>query len=124
MPDKILVVDDEPNIRELLHDRLTVAGYKVVSAASGMEALTMAKTETPQLIILDMMLPDIQGSSVCAQIKSDEILRFIPVVLLTARDRDYDKDIGRAVKADAYITKPFDHQVLMAKIRELLVREK
>lgn len=117
---KILVVDDEPDIVELIQARLTRQGYDVICACNGTEALRLAKMCTPHCIILDMMLPDIQGSSVCAQLKTDEKYRMIPIILLTARSRDYDKDIGRAVKADVYMTKPFDQNELLDKIQELL----
>ncbi len=117
---KILVVDDEPDIVELIQARLVRAGYDVICAYNGAEALRLAKTCMPHCIVLDMMLPDIQGSSVCAQLKTDEKYYRIPILLLTARNRDYDKDIGRAVKADVYMTKPFDQKELLRKIQELL----
>lgn len=118
---KILIIDDEPEILELISRCVEAGGYQVISADTGAKALHKAKTESPDLIILDMMLPDVQGSNICAQLKSDPKYQFIPIILLTARDRDYDRDIGMAVKADAYITKPFQHDFLMSKIKELLV---
>ena len=117
---KILVVDDEPDIVELIQIRLVRKGYEVICAYNGTEALQLTKKHKPHCIILDMMLPDIQGSSVCAQLKSDEKYHMIPIILLTARTRDYDKDIGRAVKADAYMTKPFNQDELLSKVQELI----
>ena len=120
MKKTILVVDDEPDIVELIRTRLLRQGYEVLCAYNGTEALTLTKKHKPQCIVLDMMLPDIQGSSVCAQLKTDEKYQMIPILLLTARNRDYDKDIGRAVKADAYMTKPFNQDELLKKIQELI----
>ena len=84
MAKKILVVDDEPEIVELLKSRLTVSGYDVVTAGDGATALRKVRDEKPDLLILDMMLPDIQGSTICAQVKGDEKTSFIPIILLTA----------------------------------------
>lgn len=120
MAKKILVVDDEPEIVELLKTRLEVSGYQVVTAGNGVTALRTVKEERPDLLILDMMLPDIQGSTICAQIKADEKYSFIPVILLTARSSDYDKDVVRTIKADAYITKPFKQEVLLKTVKDLL----
>ncbi len=119
MTKKILIVDDEPDIVDLISSRLKRLGYNISCAYNGTDALALVRQEPPHCIILDMMLPDIQGASICAQLKSDEKYHSIPVILLTARNRDYDKDIGRAVKADAYITKPFDQEHLIAKIKDL-----
>ena len=120
MAKKILVVEDDPAVREVLTQRLGAQGYEVCSAADGGSALRQVATDRPDLILLDMMLPDIQGSTVCARLKSDDAFRSIPIVILTARDQDYDRDIGRAVKADAYLTKPFESAVLLRTIRDLI----
>jgi len=120
MSKKILIVDDEPHIVELLAGRLLAADYTVITAFDGKTALSKVKSEKPDLIILDMILPDIQGSSICAQLKSDPKTEFVPVILFTARSSDYDKDVGKAVKADAYITKPFQQEMLLKTIKELL----
>lgn len=121
---KILVVDDEPGIIDLLKTRFEIAGYKVVTAGNGTTALSQVKKEKPDLIVLDMTMPDIQGSTVCAEIKTSRRYQHIPIIILTARTSDYDKDIGKAVKADAYMTKPFRQDELLAKVKELLSKSK
>ena len=115
---RILIVDDQDDIRDLLLKRLEAAGYDVIAAADGQTALKRAREDGPDLIVLDMMLPDVQGATVCAQLKAEEAFQQIPIIILSARDGDYDKDIGRAVKADAYMTKPFQTEDLLAKIQD------
>lgn len=117
---KILVVDDEPDIVDLIQSRLVRQGYEVICAYNGAEALRLIKSCMPHCIILDMVLPDIPGASVCVQLKADEQYHMIPIILLTARNRDYDKDAGLAVKADVYMTKPFNHDELLSTIQQLL----
>ncbi len=117
---KILVVDDEVDLVETLTFRLEANGYEVIKAHDGQAGLDMAKKEKPDLIILDLMLPRIDGYKVCRMLKFDEKYKKIPVILFTARAQESDKKMGQEVGAEAYITKPFDPQVLLTKIKELL----
>ena len=117
---RILIVDDEPYIVTLLATRLASSGYDTLSAADGQRALPMAKEERPDLIILDLMLPKMDGYRVCALLKKDARFAHIPVILFTARAQDQDRLMGAEVGAEAYITKPFDPQTMMTKIQELL----
>jgi len=120
MPKRILIVDDEPAIVLLLESRLKANGYQVSSAADGMTALEKAKKEKPDLLVLDLMLPKMDGYKVCAILKKDIRYAQIPIVMFTARAQEEDRLMGEEVGANAYITKPFDPQVLLGKIRELL----
>ncbi len=116
---KILIVDDEPNIIELAKLYLARDGYEVESAANGNEALAKQGTGNPDLIVLDLMLPDIDGFEVCRQIrtKSD-----VPILMLTARIEDVDKIVGLELGADDYLTKPFNPRELVARVRAILRR--
>jgi len=120
MPKKILVVDDEADLVETLKFRLEAAGYAVVAAYDGQEGLAMAKKEKPNLILLDVMMPKLDGFQVCRLLKFDSNLKNIPIIMLTARGQDQDKLTGKGVGADIYITKPFDAPKLMAEIKKFL----
>ena len=121
MPSKrILVVDDETDIVELLKLRLEANGYGVICAHDGRAGLEMAKKEKPDLIILDLMLPKMDGYKVCGLLKADARYSKIPIIMFTARAQESDKKMGEDVGANAYITKPFDPKVLLGKIGELL----
>ena len=117
---KILLVDDEKDMVELVASRLKASNYTVILAYDGQEALDKAHKEKPDLIILDLMLPKIDGYKVCAMLKHDVRYSSIPIILFTARAQELDKVTDEEVKADAYITKPFEAQALLAKIKELL----
>lgn len=117
---KILVVDDEEDIRELVELNLSHEGFKVVSCESGEEALEMAGSELPDLIILDLMLPAIDGLEVCKKLKSNLKTENIPVVMLTAKGEETDVVTGLEIGADDYVTKPFSGKVLVARVRRLL----
>ena len=117
---KILLVDDEKDLVETVSFRLKASGYDVVTAYDGQEALTKTRVEKPDLLILDLMLPKMDGYKVCRMLKFDERYKNIPIIMFTARVQDSDKKMGEEVGADAYITKPFDSQTLLAKIKELL----
>jgi len=117
---KILVVDDEIAMTKVVEIRLRAAGYDVVLAHDGQEGLEKAKTENPDLMILDLMLPKMDGFKVCGLLKSDARYKKIPIIIYTARVQDSDQQLGKEVGADAYITKPFDPQVLLGKVKELL----
>ena len=117
---RILVVDDETELVDMVKMRLEAAGYDVLTAYDGQEALDKAKSENPDLIILDLMLPKIDGFKVCRMLKFDEKYKNIPIILFSARVQDADKKMGDEVGGDAYITKPFEPQILLSKIKELL----
>ena len=117
---KILVVEDEQELVKAIQIRLGQAGYEVLFAYDGMEALDKARKEKPDLIILDLMLPKMDGYKVSALLKRDEKYKKIPIIMLTARAQDSDEKLGFEVGADAYITKPFQHEIVLAKISELL----
>jgi len=115
----VLVVEDEASIASFVSLYLKNAGYEVRTAANGTEALASAEREKPSLIVLDLMLPDIDGIEICRRIrqKSD-----VPILMLTARDEDVDKIIGLEVGADDYLTKPFNPRELVARVKSILRR--
>jgi len=119
--EKILVIEDEEPIRELLKLTLESAGYSsIYMAANGEDGLRLAQTRLPDLILLDLMLPGMDGLSVCRQLKSQEETRAIPVIMLTARSEESDIVIGLELGAVDYITKPFSRKILIARIRAQL----
>ena len=111
---KILVVDDEPPIRDILMRNLEKEGYEVIEAADGVTAVNMALEEKPDLMILDIMLPKLDGLSVCKRVKNS---LNIPILMLTARDGEIDKILGLELGADDYITKPFSVRELVARVK-------
>lgn len=115
----ILVVDDEQNIRDLAKLYLEKDGYKVETAVDGAQALAMVKANPPTLMVLDLMLPEVDGWEVCRQIRIDSTL---PILMLTARDDDIDKIVGLEMGADDYLTKPFNPRELVARVRAILRR--
>ena len=121
-PIKILVVDDEPNIRDLLASGLRFAGFSVLAVGNGNDAVTAAEKGNPDLILLDVMLPDMSGFSVTKKLRSMNILA--PVLFLTARDEVEDKITGLTVGGDDYMTKPFSLDEIIARINAILRRTK
>ena len=117
---KILVVDDERDLVETLVFRLEALGYAVLTAYNGQEGLDKARTEKPDLILLDVMMPVMDGYQVCRMLKFDEEFKSIPIIMLTARGQDKDKKTGSDVGADDYVTKPFDSADLTARIKKFL----
>src|SRR2546428_13307593 len=120
---RILVVDDEPDILELVQYNLRKANYDVVGVESGEEALAQVRTTSPALIILDLMLPGVDGLEVCRRLKRDTRTAAIPIVMLTARGEEADIVVGLELGADDYLTKPFSPRVLLARIRAVLRRQ-
>lgn len=118
----VLVVDDERDILELIRYNLEKEGYRVTSVTSGEESLTIAANEQPSIVLLDLMLPGLDGLEVCKRLKQQETTRAIPVVMLTAKTEDSDIVSGLEIGADDYITKPFSPRVLVARIRAVLRR--
>lgn len=119
----ILVVDDEEDILELVSYNLTKAGYRVTSVTSGEEAIKSARAKQPDLVLLDLMLPGVDGLEVCNTLKRDHRTANIPVVMLTARGEEADIVSGLELGADDYITKPFSPRVLLARIKAVLRRK-
>jgi DNA-binding response OmpR family regulator len=115
----ILVVDDETTLRETLVDALESEGFRVVAAADGREALTKFRAERPDLVLLDLMLPELSGIEVCRIIRAES---GVPIVMLTAKDSELDKVVGLELGADDYVTKPFSLRELSARIRALFRR--
>ncbi len=122
MARKILVVDDEEVLVETLAYNLEQAGYLVVTAADGMTALDAARRERPDLIILDLMLPEMDGLEVCRQLRRESGTATTPILMLTAKGEEIDKVVGLEVGADDYVTKPFGRRELLARVRALVRR--
>lgn len=121
MQKNILLVDDEQDLVDMIKMRLESVGYKVTAAYDGQDALEKTKKEKPDLIILDIMLPKIDGYKVCRMLKFDEEYKKIPILMFTARAQESDKELGEQVGADSYLTKPFEPEVLLKKIEQLLL---
>jgi two-component system phosphate regulon response regulator PhoB len=119
---KILVVDDEPEAVELVEFNLKQAGFSVVTAADGAEALNKARAASPNLIVLDLMLPEISGLEVCKMLRRDPATAGVPIIMLTAKAAEIDRVLGLELGADDYITKPFSPRELVLRIQKLLLR--
>jgi len=119
---KILVVDDEPDAVELVAFNLKAAGYDVVTAAEGEEALRKARLQVPDLVILDLMLPEVDGLEVCKILRRDPATSSIPIVMLTAKAAEIDRVLGLELGADDYVTKPFSPRELVLRVKNLLSR--
>jgi two-component system phosphate regulon response regulator PhoB len=124
MRPKVLVVDDEPEAVELVQFNLTQAGYAVVTAADGAEALDKARKAQPNLIVLDLMLPEVDGLDVCKMLRRDPATAAIPIVMLTAKAAEIDRVLGLELGADDYITKPFSPRELVLRVKKLLQRDR
>lgn len=120
MSKKILIVEDNPQIVKILEIRLQGKGYATMTAMDGAAGLNLAKTESPDLIVLDIELPELNGFTICSILKANEEYRHIPIIMLTARTGKNDRVFDDDYKPDAFMTKPFDAKELMAKISELL----
>ena len=116
---KVLVVEDEPVLLETLEYNLTRQGYEVCTAADGLTALEVAREERPDLIVLDVMLPGMDGFEVCRTLRPE---MSVPILMLTARDEEIDQVVGLEVGADDYMTKPFSMRELVARVKALLRR--
>lgn len=120
MKKKILIVDDEPEIVEILRRFLERKGYGVSVAMDGEVALERTRLDLPDLVILDLNLPKLSGEEVCKEIRAGESTKKIPIVMLTGKNSDVDKVIGRVIGADRYLTKPFEIDNLLKVINEIL----
>jgi len=119
-PKKILVVDDEVDLVETVRFPLELEGFDVLVSYNGEDALNQARKEKPDLIILDLMLPKLDGYKVCRLLKFDERYKHIPILMLTAKTQEKDKILGMETGADEYITKPFEMDYLMEKVKAYL----
>ena len=119
----ILVVDDEPDAIELVEFNLRAAGYGVIAAEDGEEAIRKAREGMPDLILLDVMLPEVDGMAACRTLKNDPITSDIPVIMLTAKAAEIDRVLGLELGADDYVTKPFSPRELILRIKNLLNRQ-
>lgn len=119
---KILIIEDEAHIIELLTFNLEKNNFKVIVAKDGEEGLKMAYDEMPDLILLDLMLPKIEGTKVCMQLKNNEKMQDIPIIMLTAKSEEMDKILGLEIGADDYVTKPFSVRELIARIKVIISR--
>lgn len=121
---KILIVEDDADIVEMIDYNLKKEGYRTVSVLNGEDAISLVKREHPDLIILDLMLPGIDGLEVCRILKQKEAAAQIPIIMLTAKSQEMDKIVGLELGADDYITKPFSPRELIARIKAVLRRSK
>lgn len=117
---KVLVVDDEPSIAKILRKQLEVAGFEVAVAVDGEEGLAKVREWKPELVLLDVMLPKLNGHEVCKALKADPTLSRIPVIMLTAKTQRQDQDLAQQQGADAFLTKPFQLSELLVKVKGLL----
>jgi two-component system phosphate regulon response regulator PhoB len=122
MSARILVVEDEPDILELVRMNLAQAGFEVASAETGDEALEALRRSPPDLVVLDLMLPDRSGTEVCRDMRSDPRLRETPVIMLTAKGEEVDRIVGFELGADDYVTKPFSPRELVLRVKAVLRR--
>ena len=117
---KILIADDKPEVVELVRVTLEREDYEIVDASNGKEALRKARVEKPDLVLLDIVMPKMDGFEVCRKLKKDPEIKDIPILMLTAKGQEVDKKRGREVGATDYITKPFSPSALLIKIEEIL----
>lgn len=117
---KILVIDDEPNIVELVKFHLEREGYEVITGGDGLEAITLVRNEQPDLVVLDVMLPKLDGFEVCRQLRLEQ--NQVPVIMLTAKEDEISRVLGLEIGADDYITKPFSPRELIARIKTIFRR--
>jgi two-component system alkaline phosphatase synthesis response regulator PhoP len=119
---KVLVVDDEEYIQHILNFSFGAEGYEVVTAADGEEAVAKARNEKPDIIVLDIMMPKMDGYEACRKLKSDPKTKDIPVILLTAKGRDVDRKLGSEAGADDYVVKPFSPGRLIERVDGMMKR--
>ena len=122
MKQRILVVDDEPEAVELVEFNLKQAGYAVTTAMDGAEALKKARAQTPDLIVLDVMLPEMDGFEICKSLRLDAATAKVPIIMLTAKAAEIDRVLGLELGADDYLTTPFSPRELMLRVKKILAR--
>jgi two-component system phosphate regulon response regulator PhoB len=123
LKERILVVDDEPDMLELIEVNLAAAGYEVFTSANGKDGLQTARQTPPELIVLDLMLPELDGLEVCKSLRRDAATAAIPILMLTARVAEIDRVLGLELGADDYVTKPFSTRELVLRVKNLLRRK-
>ena len=119
---KVLIVEDEANIRQLVKYNLEKESYQVLEAEDGLQGLRLAKAEKPDLVLLDLMLPQMDGLEVCRSLKGNQATSALPIIMLTAKSEEIDKVIGLELGADDYMTKPFSPRELVARVKAVLRR--
>lgn len=124
MKKKILIIDDEPDLCQVLAIRFREKGFEVIIANDGLEGLNKAKDERPDIVILDLKLPKLPGEEVCREIRKDKAISSIPIIMLTAKDSDVDSVVGKVIGADSYMIKPFDTKRLLEEINRLAAVDK
>src|SRR5437763_8786188 len=124
MPMRVLIVEDEPDIRDLLAFHLEREGYQVARSRAGAEALRHVQTSLPDLVLLDLMLPEVDGLEVCRRLRQDPRTAALPIVMLTAKGEEVDRILGLELGADDYIVKPFSPREVVARIRAVLRRSR
>ena len=122
MPKKILIIEDETDVREVVEYNLVREGYRVSCTGNGERGLQMARKEAPDLVLLDLMLPGLDGIEICRRLKGDSITGDIPIVMVTAKGEESDIVLGLGVGADDYVTKPFSPRELIARVKAVLRR--
>ena len=118
---RILVIEDEPDIRMLITHRLSAMGYETLGASDGQMGLNLARKEVPDMILLDIMLPKIDGYKVCRMLKFDKTCEHIPVIIFSSRCSEADKKLAEKVGANAFLAKPFDWEVFSALVKKLIL---
>ena len=121
-PKKVLIVEDEKDILQLVKLYLEKEGYRIVTASTGSEGLAQVRTEKPDLVVLDLMLPGLSGLEICKALRADDRTAALPIIMLTARGEESERILGLDVGADDYVVKPFSPNELMARVRALLRR--
>ncbi len=124
MPSRVLIVEDEPDIRGLLAFHLEREGYQVVKSSTGADALRQVRARPPDLVLLDLMLPEMDGLEVCRRLRQDPATAPLPIVMLTAKGEEVDRVLGLELGADDYIVKPFSPKEVVARIRAVLRRSR
>ena len=124
MPSRVLIVEDEPDIRALVVHHLKREGYQVSAASSGEEALRQVQAAAPDLVILDLMMPAMDGLEVCRRLRQDPATASLPIVMLTAKGDEIDRVLGLEIGADDYVVKPFSPKELLARVRAVLRRSR
>jgi DNA-binding response OmpR family regulator len=123
MRDRVLIVEDEKDVREMLRLNLKMGGFDVLEAQNGAEGLAIAKAELPSVVILDLMMPEMSGMEVCRALRRNPATSRIPILMLTAKSTEGDKDAGLEVGADDYVTKPFSPRELLLRVRAVARRQ-
>src|SRR5229473_2704273 len=122
--ERVLIVDDDPDIQKLVSYNLIEAGFRISTAATGLAALEAVQDQPPDLIILDIMLPDLDGLEVCRKLRQQEKSRRIPIIMLTARTQEVDRIVGFELGADDYVMKPFSPRELVLRVKSIFRRMK